>query len=144
MHYTLTFFWIILAFASISFWEAYIEGEHGGAEKQVGWVRKIFGLRLTGYHFMLFGVCLPLFLLLPIITHGYDGKLLAVIACGYLVGILVEDFLWFVVNPKFKFKDFRHEKVWWYPWMRVGSYHIPVLYPGAIVLSGAIWYLFIR
>lgn len=144
MNYTATFFWIIIGFASISFWEAYIEGKHGGAEKQVGWVWRIFGLRLTGYHLMLFGVTLPVFLLLPLIAHGYDGKMLAVIICGYSVGIIVEDFLWFVVNPAFKFRDFRPAKVWWYPWWRIGPIHMPIIYPMSIGIAILTWYFFLR
>ncbi len=144
MNYTLTFFWIIIGFASISFWEAYSEGRHGGAEKQVGWVWRIFGLRLTGYHFMLFVVTLPMFTLLPLIAYGYSGKMMATLACAYCVGVLVEDFLWFVINPVFPFRDFRPEKVWWYPWFRVGRFALPVHYPIFIGITALIWYFFLR
>ncbi|MBU0706847.1 hypothetical protein KKG41_00560 [Patescibacteria group bacterium] len=144
MNYAWTFIWIIIAFASISFWEAYIEGRHGGAAKQVGWVWKIFGLRLTGYHIMLFGVTIPLFLLLPIIAYGYDTKLLATVACGYLIGIIIEDFLWFVVNPAYPFRQFRADKVWWYPWIKFGRWRMPLIYPVALALALIIWGMWLR
>lgn len=144
MNYLLTFAWIVVTFASISFWEAYIEGHHGGASKQVGWVWNIFGLRLTGYHVMLFGVTIPLFLLMPFIAYGYDGKLLVTVVIGYLIGIVVEDFLWFVVNPVYPLRDFRPEKVWWFPWIKLGKFRLPFFYPLAIVIALVLYFLFLR
>ncbi len=146
MNEFIIFSWIIVAFASIAFWEAYMEGADGWASRQVGWKVKV-GSRyhLTGYHFWLFGVTIPMFLVLAWYIGGLTVQLGATLVCGYLVGMVLEDFLWFVVNPRWKLSEFRPDKVWWYPWLKLGRTHgLPYFYLPALAAAALIWFGFVR
>lgn len=140
----LIFFWIILCFASISFWEAYAEGRHGGASQQVGWKLKVGKYFFTAYHFHLFAITIPLFLFLPLVAFGWSGRLMAIIASGFLVGVVVEDFLWFVINPVWPLRDFNSEKVTWFPWLKIGKFELPIWYLPFLILAMIIWNLWVK
>ena len=117
-------FFLALVFALV---EIEIEGKFGWAEKLPTWYRKsglakiytFFNSKkpLTGYHlFML------LFLLLIIHFGFFVGlpwslsKELEIITY-YILFLTIEDFLWFVVNPKFRLEDFKPSRVWWHYWI---------------------------
>lgn len=137
------FLWIILAFVATAIWEAFIEGEHGGAKKQVGWSFKLAGYDVKGYHFWLWLVAYPMLLALPLIV-SYSQHLLGIILMGYFIGSVLEDFLWFVINPKWSTKDFRPEKVDWYPWFKIGRFALPFFYLPYLAFTFLAWWFLVR
>jgi hypothetical protein len=103
--------------------EIEIEGEHGWAAKLPTWrVEKhflldlFFGSRpLTGYHvwaflFVFFTFHMPFFFTPGSWTVG--SELHAVGA--YTLFWIIEDALWFVMNPHYGWKKFTREYVWWH------------------------------
>lgn len=122
---------IVLAFFFSAFWEMAAEGPNGGAATQHGW--KIdFGLGegfvLKQYHFFLWYVTVPLFLIVPIVAAGFDKKLICIVLMGYFVGIIVEDFSWVVLNPFFGVEKFSPEYITWNAWTIIGAVKIPTMY----------------
>jgi hypothetical protein len=104
----------------LALWEIQIEGKDGWAANSPGWriekgwlVRITGGRPITGYHFymiifMISLVHLPLFF----VTWGWRLECLLI---GFYLGmVLVEDFLWFVLNPYYGIKSFRKGKIWWH------------------------------
>lgn len=102
--------------------EINIEGPHGWAEKlptwrvSNRWTRLFYsGRPLTGYH-------LYLQLLILVLLH-YPFALglvqpapaaeMRILAFMILFWVL-EDFLWFVLNPAFGIRGFRRERIWWH------------------------------
>jgi len=132
MNEIIIFFYIIGIFISIAFWEAYIEGSGGWAANQVGWRLnfKVGFLKrpLDAYHFWSWLVMLPMFLMLPFVMFGWNEHLFWVTIASALIGVVVEDYLWFVVNPKFRLEDFKPSRVWWHYWIGYGKYKVPELY----------------
>jgi hypothetical protein len=102
-------------------WEIQIEGRDGWAAKspgwriETGWLMKLSGGRpVTGYHFymtlfMLTIVHLPLFFTL------WSWRLESLLLGFYVGMVLIEDFLWFLLNPHFGIKKFRKGQIWWHP-----------------------------
>jgi|SRR3989344_4170040 len=135
--------YILAIFISIAFWEAYIEGRGGWAANQVGWKTnmKVGFLRrpLDAYHFWSWLVMIPLFLMLPFVMFGWNAHLFWLVIIGFLLGTVLEDFLWFVVNPAFPFKDFNPKKVWWHYWVGFGKYKLPEFYLLYPILAILIW-----
>lgn len=123
----LIFIWIILAFASCSFWEAYAEGKNVGAKQQCGWRIKIGKWEYKAYHFWLWLVTIPMLLILPLFI-SFSRELLGVIIAGYLIGSVVEDFLWYLVNPKYPFKKWNPKDVSAWPWLGIGKFKLPYFY----------------
>lgn len=109
-----------LAFAWI---EINTEGKegHGWAERLPTWriddrvVVAIWGGRpLTGYHlaimtFMLIMVHFPFFAGLEW-TPALECRVLGF----YILFWVLEDFLWFVINPAYGLKRFKRENIWWH------------------------------
>jgi hypothetical protein len=115
-------FLVFMAFMAflLALWEIQIEGKDGFAAKLPCWrlekgrlVRLTGGRPITGYHvfmvlFLIALVHLPLFF----VTWSWrlEGLLI-----GFFIGmLLVEDFLWFVLNPNYGIKSFRRGKIWWH------------------------------
>jgi hypothetical protein len=135
---------ILLAFLAISLWESAVEGRNSWDKKKAGWKIKI-GKKviLTKYHFFLFYVMVPSFLLVPIIVSGWDRHLIVVIAVAFLLGAVIEDFFWYVFNEKVKLKEFWSSFSDYYPWIKIGGKKIlPVFYVVDIVLCILITILF--
>jgi uncharacterized membrane protein len=116
-------FWFLFAI-SLAILEIHIEGKDGWAKNIPTWYRKtgigkIFGIfmhkkPMTGYH-----VTLMFFLFLIFHAHYFQGcewniqKEFSTL--GLLLTIFVVwDYLWFVFNPYFGYKNFRKEKIWWH------------------------------
>ncbi|MEO0796372.1 MAG: hypothetical protein AAFX93_14475 [Verrucomicrobiota bacterium] len=109
-----------LAFAWIEINTEGIEGA-GWAEKlptwkiDKPWVVTIWGGRpLTGYHlsiliFMLIMVHFPFFMGLPW-SWDLERKALGF----YILFWVLEDFLWFAINPAYGLKKFKRENIWWH------------------------------
>lgn len=103
--------------------EIEIEGRHGWAEKLPTWrVEKhilldlFFGGRpLTGYHvwaflFVLFTFHMPFFWTAG--SWSVGGELHAF--GSYTLFWIVEDALWFLLNPHYGWKRFTRSHVWWH------------------------------
>jgi hypothetical protein len=102
--------------------EIEIEGPHGWAASlptwriSNRWTKLFYGNRpLTGYH-----LWLQLFVL--VMAHTPFGlsfcpwsRSAELRIIGFvIVFFLVEDFLWFVLNPAFGIRRFRREHIWWH------------------------------
>ena len=102
--------------------EIEIEGPHGWAEKLPTWrlsnrcTKLLWGCRpLTGYHFWVL-ILFALFAHLPFALGLWTWSLqleLRVIAFFILL-LVIEDFLWFVLNPHFGVRRFRRQHIWWH------------------------------
>lgn len=101
--------------------EIQIEGENGWAEKLptkrfnnpfekiTGWTY------IDGYHLFTW-ILFILFFHLPFLfnlSFNFQNELL--ILESIFVFFLVEDFLWFVINPKWGIKNFFTQKISWHP-----------------------------
>ena len=115
----------------LAFWEIQIEGKDGWAAKtpswriEKGWVLKFTGGRpLTGYHLFM-----TLFMLgiihLSLFFTPWSWRLECLLLGFYLGMVLLEDFMWFVLNPNYGIKSFRKGKIWWHRnwWGPVPSFY---------------------
>jgi hypothetical protein len=120
-HLVLCGFLVALAFAFARV-EIEIEGPHGWAANlptwriSNRWTKIFYGNRpLTGYHFWL-QVFVFLMAHLPFalffVPWSWAGELQVV---GFvIVFFIVEDFLWFVLNPAYGIRRFRKQHIWWH------------------------------
>jgi hypothetical protein len=143
MIFGLLAFTVLLGFL-LALWEIQIEGKDGWAANspgwriEKGWLVKLFGGRpITGYH-----VFMTLFLLtmihLPLFFISWSWRLESLLIGFYLGMLLVEDFLWFVLNPYFGIKNFRKGKIWWHKqWLGP----VPFLYWIMLVFTILLIYL---
>jgi len=128
-----------------SFWEAYVEGNHPWDKGKLGWKIKIGNYTLfTAYHFWLFCVMYPVLLSLPFVFSGFSWEHFGILLSAYTTGIILEDFFWFVVNPAFNLKNWNSKHVKWYPWVKLGTFELPLSYIVAAALSVLSWYFFWR
>jgi hypothetical protein len=143
MNEILVFLVIQAASVAMAFWEAYMEGKDGWAKRQCGWRLYLpWGNHYTAYHIWLFFVFMPLLIFgLPFALVGFSWRLLVLLLFSYLFGTRVEDFLWFVVNPKYPFKKWNSRDTKWYPWMKIGKFEIPTSYVVSIVIEIILLYL---
>jgi hypothetical protein len=137
MNYKLIFLLEILAFISLSFMAVAMEGPEGGLFGK----NTIYGLSAD---FWIFTVAIPLFLLLPIIACGFESKLFGTLAAGYFVGITLEDFFWFIVNPNFGIMKFNSKCATWLQWIRIGFFEVPIFYVSNLLIAILIWFIFIE
>ena len=123
-------FMVLLAFLFAQ-WEIQIEGKEGWAAKLPGWrikkgwlVRLMGGRPITGYHlFMISFTIAIVHLLLFFVPWSWQLESLII---GFYAGMmLLEDFLWFVLNPHYGIKSFRRGKIWWHDkwWGPVPSFY---------------------
>lgn len=142
MFIALLVFMVFLAVV-LALWEIQIEGKDGWAAKSPGWridkgwVIKVTGGRpLTGYHvymtvFIIAVIHLPLFF----VRWGLHIESLLM---GFYVGMMVlEDFLWFALNPYYGIKNFRKGKIWWH---RQWWGPLPALYWLLLVITVVLLY----
>ena len=73
---------------------------------------------------------------------GFSWRLFGILLSAYSSGLILEDFFWFVVNPKFSLRDFNSKKVKWYPWIRIGKVEFPSFYLVSLSVSILSWVLF--
>jgi hypothetical protein len=136
---------IFMVFLSLllALWEIQIEGKDGWAAKLPGWriekgwpMRLTGGRPITGYHlfmtaFLIAMVHLPLFF----VSWNWHVESLLL---GFYVGmLLVEDFLWFVLNPHYGIRNFRKGRIWWH---REWWGPVPALYWILLVLAVVLIY----
>lgn len=145
MQVILIFVCIWTAMIAMSFWEAYSEGRNAWDKKKLGWKIKIGGFVETAYHFFLFCVMWPILLILPLIVSGWDFRLFGILISAYFSGMIIEDFMWYVVNPKVKLKELYSHFSDYYPWIRFkGRKIIPAGYLSGIIIALLSWYFIWR
>ncbi len=133
---------VYIAMVATSFWEAYTEGRNAWDKGKFGWKIKI-GKKyvLTAYHFWTFWIMFPALLSLSILTKGWDIRLFGVLISAYSSGLVIEDFFWYVVNPKVKFKELWSPFSDYYPWVKIlGIKIIPVGYITGTLIAVLSWY----
>ncbi len=146
MHTFLIILWVCLAMFATSFWEAYVEGRNAWNKEKLGWSLRI-GKRfvLSGYHFFLFFIMFPLLLSLPLVIYGWDARLFGILVSAYAIGLIVEDFGWYCVNPVVRFKEFWSDFSDYYPWIKIkGKKIIPFGYVVGVIVAIISWYFFWR
>jgi len=141
LNYKLIFFVEVLAFISISFWAAAMEGPTGGLFGKRG--IDVFGVKLSA-DFWIFCVMAPLFLLLPLLVGGFESKLFGTLAAGAFIGGMLEDFFWFVVNPYYGVAKFNSTYATWLSWIKIGAFEIPNFYPLNIAAAVVVWFVFVK
>lgn len=163
MDVALIFIWIFVAMVALSFVEAYVEGRNPWHHRKVGWKigsakekktkwKNIIGNFIMykdaevnifpGYHFFLFVIMLPLLITLPLVIEGFDLQLLGVLISAYFSGIVLEDFTYFIVNPKIKFSEWNPEFVNFFPWVKILNFNIPANYIlGVLIAFVSYWFL---
>ena len=133
------------AMIAMSFWEAYAEGRNAWDKHKLGWELHLWGkFVLPAYHFYIFIVMIPLLLSLPLVIYGWNTRLFGILLSAYLTGMTLEDFMWFVVNPAVKFKEWNPEFANYYPWLKLGWFRVPVGYVVSILLAIVSWYFLWR
>jgi hypothetical protein len=122
----------------LALWEIQIEGKDGWAANspgwrlEKGWLVKITGGRpITGYHFYMTVFIIAL-VHLPLFFVTWSWRLECLLLGFYLGMVLLEDFLWFVLNPYYGIKNFRRGKIWWH---RTWWGPVPSLYWILLVLT---------
>jgi hypothetical protein len=84
-------------------------------------------------------------LTLPFITYGWNTRIFGIIASAYFSGIILEDFLWFVVNPDVKMKEFWTKFTDYYPWIKIRDKKIlPLSYILGILIAILFWWFLWR
>ncbi len=130
--------WAVLAWTALMAFlfaklEIQIEGPHGWAANLPTWrlpktsrFRRLFGNRdVTGYHVYAFAFMAAAFHL-PLVLFGpfslpFEARILASLAVFWIL----EDFLWFALNPAFGLARFKPQHVPWHPHWFLG---VPVDY----------------
>lgn len=124
--------YIQLIFVSIAFWESYVEGYNAWATGKLGWKVRITFMKkepITAYHLFLYLITIPMFLALPLLIFGFNWHIFWLLLGNFFLGLVVEDFLWFVVNPVWGgLKNFNSKKVNWHSFVKVGNFEIPDFY----------------
>jgi len=126
--YQLAYFFLIGL--SLALLEIEIEGPDGWAKNlptkriKIWWYQK-FGKEVTGYHLLL-QIFLLLFMHLPLILENrFSWDLEALILSQYFFFLVYWDYLWFVLNPHFKLKEFKKSGV---PWHTAWIFGLPTEY----------------
>jgi len=133
--------WIVLLAWFFAQFEIQVEGAAGWAANLPTWrieqhpLLELFwgGRPLTGYHVWIFSF-MALVFHLPLFIHGRPTlKLEARLLGSLMIFWIIEDFLWFVLNPAFGLHKFTPENV---PWHRHWILGVPVDYM-TFLLAGA-------
>lgn len=141
--YALFLVWISFVFAKV---EIAIEGGHGWAEDlptwrlpAKNWASVIFfsGRPLTGYHAWMVTFILSMAHLMYVFEVPSWSVELQILALFCFFSVL-EDFLWFVLNPAYGIKNFRAEKIWWHKktwlWIMPRDYYVLTIL-GVVLLA---------
>jgi hypothetical protein len=130
---------------AFSFVEAYVEGRNAGDKGKLGPRVMIGRYNLTAYHFWLFYVMFPLLMILPFVVFHWDAKLFGVVMSAFCTGVIIEDFMWYVINPVVKVKELWSDFSNYYPWIKLaGKKIIPVVYIGYGTLATLFWFFLWR
>jgi hypothetical protein len=83
-----------------------------------------------------------LLIYLPILINGWDSRLFGILLSALFSGFIIEDFFWYVLNPKVKLKEFYSSFSDYYPWVKIGKQKIiPWFYVLGIAAAIASWLL---
>jgi len=99
--------------------ECQIEGEQGWCKNLPTFRINVFfrkllgGKPLTGYHIFLM-IMFQIIFHIPTIFISWSWKNESIIQGLFLWYWIVEDFLWFVVNPHYTWKKFRKHQIEWH------------------------------
>ncbi len=111
---------MVLMAVILALWEIQIEGKDGWAAKlpgwrvEKGWLVKLAGGRpVTGYHFFMTSFLIAI-VHLPLFFLPWSWQLECLLLGFYVGMVVLEDFLWFVLNPHYGIKSFRKGKIWWH------------------------------
>ncbi len=137
------FGWVMLGFIGLAFLESTVEGELAGGEGTKGWRRSILGYKVKEYHFWLWFVVVPIFVFSPLLVIGLELRVLGTLAIAYLLGGVVEDFVYFLVNPYFGLGKWNSKDARWMPWVRIGRIEVPQFYARNVVAAGVVWLLLV-
>jgi hypothetical protein len=144
MNLLAVFAWEMLGFFFLAFLERTVEGEHGGAEATYGWRKSVLGYSLKEYHFWLWYVVVPIFVLSPLVAYGFDTHLLGTVADAYLLGGILEDFTYFAVNPYYGLKKWNRAGAPWMSWVSVRGFEVPVFYLRNAAAALVLWLLLVK
>jgi hypothetical protein len=115
---------LVVVFLAAFAWakmEVEIEGEHGWAKNLPTWrlnhpilIWLMNGRPLTGYHFWAFTFVFFIFHLPPLWTNIWSWQMECRIMGSVTLFWVVEDFLWFVVNPHYGLNRHKNGQIWWH------------------------------
>lgn len=136
-------FVIVLAFFFAKV-EIHIEGDAGWAANlptwrvEEHWLLNLFwgGRAMTGYHAWVMSFIVLLFHFPVFLMWQWSWQLEARILASLMVFWIVEDFLWFVLNPAFGFTRFKPRHISWHKHWLCGA---PVDYWVFIAISGLLF-----
>jgi hypothetical protein len=139
----LFFFSFILAFL-----ETQIEGGSGWAKNlptwrplKSKWYSRLYGKvmggkELTGYHILIFSMVF-IFLHYPYFAgKTWNLSEEAVTLSFFFIISIYWDFMWFIINPKYNFRDFLSQHVWWH---KKWFLHFPYEYWGGLIISAVLY-----
>lgn len=124
------FFIILLAMLFFAHAEAYQEGKNGWKWNTKWWrIPLPHGYWYTAYHIFMYFLTFPLLIFgIPFAIVGWNNHLMKVLLFSYLLGSILEDFTWFVVNRDYSFKNWNPKDTRWYPWITIGNFSLPLSY----------------
>ena len=125
------------AMVATGVWESSSEGVRSWAKGKTGWKIGRKPWILTRYHFFLFWITFPLLLSIPLVV-AYSHELLRTIAFGYVSGVIIQDFSWFIFNKRWGLKRFGPRYVDWHAWITLGPLKVPVLYVIGLITAAII------
>jgi len=142
-HVALLLAWVVLLATLFAQLEIQIEGARGWAAGLPTWrvedapILKMFfgGRAITGYHVFAFSFMFCVFHLPLVLTGHFSWRIEARILGSLMLFWLVEDFLWFIMNPAFGFAKFTSQHVPWHPHWLLG---MPVDYIVFALLAAAL------
>ena len=139
------FLWIYAAMICLAFAEASVEGRNAWDKKKVGLKLKFGKYVFSTYHFFSFVLMFPILLTLPLVIYSWDSRLFGIIMSAYFSGVIIEDFCWYVVNPKVKLREFWTSFSDYFPWIKINNKKIiPWTYVILLAIAILFWYFFWR
>ncbi len=108
-----TSLWISLYAVLWSYMEVEIEGKDGGWAKNLP-SKKFFNTKFTWYH-----IIMNTIVIMTIIYSLFGRNSWEILF--YIVGwFMIEDFVWFMINPGFGWSKYTKKDIWWHseqPWV---------------------------
>jgi hypothetical protein len=135
--------WVTLLGLLFAMTEIQIEGAHGWATSlptwriEKHWLLDLFwgGRAMTGYHAWVFPFMFLVFHF-PLAAHGtFSWRLEARCLGSLMLFWIVEDFLWFVLNPAYGLAKFNPQSI---PWHRHWLIGVPVDYLVFTIVGGVL------
>lgn len=140
-HFLFLLAWIALLGLFFAMTEIQIEGAHGWAASlptwriEKHWLLDVFwgGRPMTGYHAWVFPFMFLAFHLPIVVNDTFSWRLEARCLGSLMLFWIVEDFLWFVLNPAYGLARFNPHSIPWHKHWLVG---VPVDYLVFTVVGG--------